>query len=639
MCGIAGIFDHSGAEPSIDDALLEAMGGVIHHRGPDSGDTWISPDRRCGLAFRRLAIIDLSPAGNQPMTTPDGRYSIVFNGEIYNHAEIREKLAARGWKYRSGTDTETILYGFAEFGEKILDMMLGMWAIAIWDDSEKRLFCARDRIGIKPFYYYNSGGKFIFGSEIKSILRHPDVKRSVNFEELPNYLNFGMSGKNGTLFENITKIPAGHYLFVNSDGQIHKQRYWSPIRRDTDYLPEDESAIKSEIIRGLRQSIKDRMMSDVPFGVFLSGGVDSSLNVALMDELMDRPVDTFTVGFRELEQYNELKYARQIADLFKTNHHEILIDDTDALPVLEDLVWHEDEPNADPVCIPLYFLSKLTRDSGTTVIQVGEGSDEQYMGYPWMLREYRFHESLWQFYRSMPAFLRKGAYALGKAALVAAGQPLALDYLRRGTFGDELYWSGISIFSPTHLNNLFTSNYQNYSMNPAVYARQLHLEIQTEKPDADYLQRILYVELQQRLAEILLMRVDKIGMAHSIEARVPFLDHRLVEMSMRLPPKIKVPDSKTTKYILKKAVEGILPDNIIYRKKQGFAAPVVEWLRGKWFDYASNTILNSFFVKDGIFDREYVLSLMNTHKSAKKDLSREFFSLLTLSLWHKRMIG
>jgi asparagine synthase (glutamine-hydrolysing) len=256
-----------------------------------------------------------------------------------------------------------------------------------------------------------------------------------------------------------------------------------------------------------------------------------------------------------------------------------------------------------------------------------------------MLREYKFHESYWKFYTSLPAPLRKLGYAAGKLALGLADQPLALDYLRRGTFGDELYMSGISIFSPTHLNNLFTEKYRKFSANPSVYARQLHLEALAEKPDADYMQRILYLELQQRLAEILLMRVDKIGMAHSIEARVPFLDHRLVEMSMALPPKIKVPDGKTTKYILKKAVEDVLPLNIIYRKKQGFAAPVVEWLRGKWHDYAREEIMNSFFVKENIFDRNYIESLLGKHRSGRKDLSREIFSLLTLSLWHKKMIG
>ncbi|MFA6570122.1 MAG: asparagine synthase (glutamine-hydrolyzing), partial [Bacteroidota bacterium] len=551
MCGIAGIVDRNSTLPQVNGQILKSMSDVITHRGPDADGQWISEERQCGLAFRRLAIIDLSPAGNQPMSTSDGRFTIVFNGEIYNHESIRKELIAKGYKYNSKTDTETILYGYQEWGPAILEKMLGMWGLAIWDDHKKELFIARDRIGIKPLYYTFQQGKFLFGSEIKSILRHPAIVPELNLEQLPNYLNFGMTGCE-SLFQDIHKLAPGHYLILDKNNHIKSERYWSPLKPEMQYSDLTETEIHGEVLRMLKQSIKDRMMSDVPFGVFLSGGIDSSLNVALMAELMNRPIDTFTVGFKELEKYNELDYARKIAKLYKTNHHEILIDHKDVFPILEDLPWYEDEPNGDPVCMPLYFLSKLTRDSGTIVIQVGEGSDEQFVGYKWMLREYNFYRSYWKFFKALPKSARKASYSALKPFMKSPSQLLALDYFRRGANDNELYWSGVSHFAPTQQQKLFSPKYRYLTDNPAKHAQFLHSEALSINADSDYLQRIAYAEFRQRLPELLLMRVDKIGMAHSIEARVPFLDHRLVEFTMTLPPHIKVPDKSITKYVLKK---------------------------------------------------------------------------------------
>ncbi|TAL70071.1 MAG: asparagine synthase (glutamine-hydrolyzing) [Bacteroidetes bacterium] len=638
MCGIAGIFEYSVSDNQINDKILKSMSDVIQHRGPDSDGQWISEDYKCGLAFRRLAIIDLSEAANQPMLTADGKFSIVFNGEVYNHLTIREELEKSGYKYKSRSDTETILYGYREYGTEILSKLLGMWGMAIWDNDKKELFIARDRIGIKPLYYTISNGRFIFGSEIKAILQHPSVKAELNLDELPNYLNYGMTGRE-SLFKNIKKLPPAHFLRINSKGEIHIERYWNPFNSELDPTRMSFDDIQSEVLRLLKQSIKDRMMSDVPFGVFLSGGVDSSLNVALMAELMNRPVDTFTVGFKELEKYNELDYARKIAGLYKTNHHEILIDSNDVFPVLEDLVWHEDEPNADPVCMPLYFLSKLTRDSGTIVIQVGEGSDEQYIGYKWMLRDYNFHNSFWKYFTHLPEFLRKTIYYSSKPVFQGLNQYLALDYLRRGTFNEELYWSGVPIFTPSHQNKLLNEEYYYLMSNAWKYASNNYLEVEKLNGDSTYLQKMTFLELQHRLPELLLMRVDKIGMAHSIEARVPFLDHRLVEFVLSIPDKIKVPDKRNTKYILKKAVESILPHDIIYRQKQGFWAPVNEWLRNEWKSYAYSEITNSELMKTGIFDNAFIDKIFKLHESGRKNLGLELYSLLMLNLWYKKFIA
>lgn len=638
MCGIVGIVEPRNVQPQINEQILKSMTDSIAHRGPDDEGQWMANDRTCGFGFRRLSIIDLSSAGHQPMSTPDGRYTIVFNGEIYNHASIRHDLEQKGYVYRSRTDTETILYGYQEYGVELLQRMVGMWDLAIWDNNTKELFCARDRIGIKPLYYSYQQGRFIFASEIKAILRHPSMKAEMNREELPNYLCFSMSSEHSTLFQHIHKLPAGHYLHLTSDGSLQIQRYWSPLRENTAYTTMDATEIRNEIMRLLRQAVKDRMMSDVPFGAFLSGGIDSSVNVALMAELMDRPVDTFTVGFKELEKYNELEHARKIRDVFQTNHHEILIDHTDVLPMLETMAWHEDEPNGDPVCIPLYFLSQLTRKSGTTVIQVGEGSDEQFVGYPWLVREWNFYNKQWAWFNKMPGFLKSSLYAVSKPFFQRGGNYLALDYLRRAAQGNELYWGGGVDLTPSHLEILLSSSHRQLATIPPLLPARIHEEARNRSPKGDYIQEMAFYELAHRLPELLLMRVDKMTMAHSLEARVPFLDHRLVEFSMTIPWQQKLPEGNATKVLLKKAVEDILPHDIIYRKKQGFAAPVSEWFRTHWYEYARHEILQSPLMKTGIFSTFGVEHLLHLHKSGKKNMGKSLYTLVNLALWYKRYI-
>lgn len=639
MCGIAGIVDFKGSEERNNQRILKKMSDIIVHRGPDADGQWLSDDRKCGLSFRRLAIIDLTPLGNQPMPSMNNNATIVFNGEIYNHEGIREDLLKRGYKYRSQADTETIMNGYFAYGEEILQKLHGMWGFAIWDADKKELFAARDRIGIKPFYYYYKDGLFVFGSEIKSILEHPSVPKEMNIDEVPNYLNFGMSSNQATMFKDIYKLPAGHCIKLSEKDGLQIKRYWSPFNKSDEKFTMSQEEIFEELIVLLRRSVKDRMMSDVPFGVFLSGGIDSSLNVALMSELMNRPVDTFTVGFKELEKYNEMQYAKQIADLYKTNHHEILIDERDGFDILEKLPFYEDEPNADPVCIPLYYLSKLTRDSGTIVVQVGEGSDEQFCGYKWMMRDLKFQSGQYKMFAGMPHFIKKLIHAGASPLLNAKNLELATDFIRRGVENEKFYWSGQSIYSPTHQNKLFNPNFKHLSQLPYRFVSKMYADSDKLHANSDDLQQMLFLELSHRLSETLLMRVDKIGMAHSIEARVPFLDHRIVEFSMSIPQKMKVPDGKTTKYLLKKAVEPILPNNIIYRKKQGFAAPTNEWLRNQWYSYASENILNSSFSKLGIINKDYMKAILENHKSGKTNSGAMIYAMLNLNLWYKQFWG
>ncbi len=637
MCGIAGFVDWNNTKKS-DYQVLRKMSDVIVHRGPDSDGQWISDDYVCGLAFRRLAIIDLSSQGNQPMHTSDGRYHIVFNGEIYNHSSLRNEFISDGKKYHSATDTETILYGFEKYGADFLDKMVGMWAIAIWDSYENELFLARDRIGIKPLYYYFKNDILVFGSEIKSILQHPSVSAEPEMSEIPVYLSYTMSSDENSLFKNVRKLPAGSFIKLNKNKDLRVVKYWSPLSNFVEYTPLNKKEIEQKTIELLRIAIKDRMMSDVPFGVFLSGGIDSSLNVALMAELMNRPVDTFTVGFKELTKYNELEYASKVAKLFKTNHHEVLIDDGDALPILETLAWHEDEPNGDPVCIPLYFLSKLTRESGTTVIQVGEGSDEQFIGYDWMKREYNFYNSLWKTFTNTPDFIKQKLANLSVKILSSSDRYNLAEYFRRAASDEELYWSGISKIPPVMMSELIMDKNVNID-NAWLLAKKMHKQINENYIHNDYAQKMIYMELHHRLAEILLMRVDKITMAHSLEARVPFLDHRFVEFTMSIPPDIRMPRSGITKAVLKNAVAGILPDDIVYRKKQGFAAPIGEWLRTNWYDFTYNEVTNSYFVKNKIFSKDFIERLFKLHKSGRRNYKIEIFLLLMLTIWYNKFFG
>jgi len=651
MCGICGVFNYGNSRPTFNEALLVRMSDTIKHRGPDDSGTFISPDSRVGLGFRRLSIVDLSPAGHQPMITSDRSVCIVFNGEIYNHQVLRKELEAKGYRYRSRSDTETILYAYQEYGLNFVHKLLGMFSMALWDEKNKSLVLVRDRIGIKPLYYTVADGQFIFGSEIKALLQHGSVSREPDPQALDAYLTFLISPAPLTLFKNIRKLEAGHFMVVGQDGKVRDEQYWdpvpfgeqpsidvdgspvphSPLLRNGDPMTE-ESCI-STIRSLLKQSIKDRMMSDVPFGVFLSGGIDSSTNVALMAELMDRPVDTFSVGFKDLEKYNELGYARQIADQFKTNHHEVLIDQSMAFDFLPGLIYHQDEPLADPVCLPLYFVSKLARDNGTIVVQVGEGSDEQFAGYSSMLRELRFYKTFWKAYLSLPHAVKSAIYKTAEAYLGRTQSYLALDYIRKGLEGEELFWGGAVNFTETHKRRMMDGKQRIEEPLPHALAKQWHDEILRRDPSADYLKRMIYVEFKSRLPELLLMRVDKVSMATSIEARVPFLDHRMVEYSMTIPQKFKIKNGET-KYILKRAVEGIVPENIIYRKKQGFAAPVSEWLRNEWAGFAESRILGSTLVRQGTLRQDFIKSMIRSHQERRIDAGQNIWNLLNLALWY-----
>ncbi len=639
MCGICGVWEYGAARGLVERALVERMRDEMPHRGPDDAGELIFDEGRGGLGFRRLSIIDLSEAGHQPMHGCTDGVWLVFNGEIYNHASLREGLEERGHVYASRTDSETILHLYEERGLDFVEDLEGDYGIAIWDEKRGQLVLVRDRIGVKPLYFYHKDGRFIFASEIKAILQHPAVTPDVDEESLYHYLTFLTTPAPRTLFRDIQKIPAGHMLIVSRDGTINLKQYWDALPPEQiDTRSEEEH--KTEILRLLRASIKKRMMSDVPFGVFLSGGVDSSANVALMSEQMSRPVETFTVGFQDAEYLNELDSARRIARDFQTNHHEVIISEDEMQKFLPDLVFHQDEPIADPVCVPLYYVSKLARDSGTIVVQVGEGADEIFSGYENYVRHLRIYEKFWQHAERVPSSLRRAASAVTRPALEATGRKrAAIELIRRLGADEPLFWGGVVVydetFKPRVLSSQMRERMNNRSSLEVVNSYLNYIE--EERPRSDFLSRMTYLELKLRLPELLLMRVDKITMATSVEARVPFLDHHLVEYAMGVPRELKV-EGRSGKHILKRALEEILPRDLLYSRKRGFGAPVREWFRNGlagWFD---SHLMNSTMRRRDFFDYQFIARLLDEHRRGTKDWGFHLWALLNLSLWYERWI-
>jgi asparagine synthase (glutamine-hydrolysing) len=640
MCGICGIWEYGASKGRVELSLVERMRDEMRHRGPDDEGASLFDGGRFGLGFRRLSIIHLSTAGNQPMRGCEGKQVwIVFNGEIYNHAELRQGLEQRGHQYASRTDTETILHLYEERGLDFVNEIEGDFAIALWDAERGQLVLARDRVGVKPLYFYNREGRFIFASEIKAILRHPAVTPEINEESLYHYLTFLTTPAPRTLFRNIQKLPAGHMLVVKRDGATETTQYWDALPNQV--LPNRaEADHQEEILRLLRDSIRKRMMSDVPFGVFLSGGVDSSANVALMSELMSQPVRTYTVGFADNEELNELKSARAVAKRFGTDHHEVIIGQEDMQNFLPDLIFHQDEPLADPVCVPLYYVSRLARETGTIVVQVGEGADEIFAGYDWFRKYVRINDQFWQQAEKLPLSLRHSLAAMAKPLMEASFyKRTAIELTRRLGAGEPLFWGGAIVFDEDFKRRVLSSEMSAEVNGLSSYdAVKDHLDhVARVRPDSDFAARMSYLELKLRLPELLLMRVDKMTMATSVEARVPFLDHHLVEYAMSLPVDLKIKGT-SGKHILKSALEKVLPPDLLYRPKRGFGAPVREWFRDAGSEVLGGHIMNSSMRKRGLFDYDFIARLLDEHRRGARDWSFHLWALLNVSLWYDRWI-
>ncbi|HEX5704186.1 MAG TPA: asparagine synthase (glutamine-hydrolyzing) [Pyrinomonadaceae bacterium] len=640
MCGICGVWEYGAARGNVGRELLVSMRDVMTHRGPDDSGELVFDDARGGFGFRRLSIIDLSEAGHQPMRACTDRVWLVFNGEIYNHAALREGLEQRGHTYASRTDSETILHLYEERELDFVQDIEGDFGIAIWDADRERLVLARDRAGVKPLYFYQTDGRFIFASEIKAILQHPAVTAEVNEEALYHYLTLLTTPAPHTLFRGIQKIPAGHMLVVERNGETRLTQYWDALPPQSTVAGVSEEEHQQRILELLRDSIKKRMMADVPFGVFLSGGVDSSANVALMSELMTQPVRTFTVGFHDTEELNELEAARALSKRYNTDHHEVIIGRDEMEKFLPELVFHQDEPIADPVCVPLYYVSKLARDSGTIVVQVGEGSDEIFGGYDWFGTYLRIEERFWRYAERAPLAARRAAAAVAvPLAQKTFKKQKAGELIRRLGKDQALFWGGVGVFDettkPKVLSAELRARHNGLSTHDVV--RQYLDHIARERPDSDFAARMTYLELKLRLPELLLMRVDKITMATSVEARVPFLDHHLIEYALGLPRDLKVKGT-TGKHILKRALEAILPKDLLYKPKRGFGAPAREWFRGPQADELVQLIMSSRMRGRNFFDYKFVEQLADEHRRERQDWSAHLWALLNVSVWYDRWI-
>lgn len=663
MCGIAGSFDPAGGQAS-PVPVLSAMADRMAHRGPDGSGVWRAEDGACGLAHRRLSIIDLSETAAQPMRNADGSVMLVFNGEIYNHADIRRELEALG-KYSWQTDhsdTEVLLHAYEEWGLDCVRRFYGMFAFAVFDRRDRHrpvLHLVRDRVGIKPLYFARTGkGEWVFASEIRALFAHPDIRPEMDTVAFWHYLTFIITPAPLTLFKGVFKVPAGHSISIDHRGEATYRQYWD-CRPDPETMLSEtdisETEATEELLARLRTAIKRRMVSDVPFGVLLSGGVDSSMNVALMSELMDRPVTTFTIGYEGEEDTNEFRWAQRVSERYKTDHHESLINQKDAQNFLPLLVELQDEPIADNVCIPLYFLAKLVKDSGTTVVQVGEGADENWLGYWWVDHYRNKQQSVYDPVRAQgrAAWWRK-VLARGKSQLPGfSGEDLEIQ--KRAQAGQELFWGG-SVCWWGDLRDRLTPNvapfrgeidcpvpgllpesFRKLDSHGVVREYLGPLEGRLQSPDV--LQKIPYMEMKLRLPEHLLMRVDKLTMAHSIEARVPFLDHDVVEFATRCPPRYKLHDG-IGKAVLKKAAEPYLEHDMIYRKKQGFGAPMESWFKDADFGRRSmDAFERSRLVKEGFFDASYFRDLLGAQMSGKAGgWSFHIWTVLNALLWHESWV-
>lgn len=630
MCGICGVFKYASSSFEITEELIIRMRDTMTHRGPDDDGVYISSDRRIGLGHRRLSILDLSSAGRQPMSDDSRTVWIVYNGEVYNFLELRRELEDKGYTFRTRTDTEVLIYLYREYGRDFVHRLRGMFAFGIWDETRRELFLVRDRIGIKPLYYTSFNGQFVFASEIKAILEHPDVRREVDEDAFYHYLSFLTTPAPSTLFKGIYKLTAGHSLTVSENGSIEPEEYWDVFDNVTPLHNKPESFYAQSILETLREAVKYRMVSDVPVGVFLSGGLDSSTNTALFSEFSDGPVRTFSIGYEGQELYNEFQYARKVAELFNTDHHEVIIDVNDLVDFLPKLIFHQDEPIADAVCVPIYFVSKLARDNGVIVCQVGEGSDELFCGYP-VWGEILKWNSLLPYFHAIPSFLRR----LGLRSLEIAGKRGTGKYERlcRIHYGESMFWGGAEAFGESEKKVILSRNLREKFANRTSYevVESLYHRFLERSPMHDYLHFMSYIDLRLRLPELLLMRVDKMSMATSLETRVPFLDHKFVELAMSIPQNVKFKGGEL-KHILKKSVESIIPHEIIHREKQGFSVPITEWFLERLGSFAEQKLLD-FTKRTDFLDKQYIQEML-----ARRNMAKLWY-ILNFALWYDRWFG
>ena len=622
MCGLCGIFNVGTNEP-VRQPLLKAMADTIAHRGPDAeGFYTLGP---IGLAHRRLSIIDLE-GGQQPMASADRSVVVVFNGEIYNFPELRQQLEQKGYTFTSKSDTEVIIYLYQEVGERCFEQLRGMFAIAIWDAKNRKVVLARDRVGKKPLFYFYDGKRCVFGSEMKAILEVPGIPREVDLEALSDYFSLLYVPAPKSIFKQVRKVKPGHYAVISDQG-FREVEYWDLTFAHVEERSEQDWV--DQLLDVYRESVRIRLMSDVPLGAFLSGGVDSSSVVAMMSELMGEPVITSSIGFKDKE-FDELDYARLIAERFQTKHHDQVVE-PDAAGILDRLVWHYDEPFADSSAIPTYYVSKIAREHVTVALS-GDGGDEIFAGY----RRYMLDVRENAIREMIPTAIRRAIF-----------RPLAALYPKAD-------WAPRVFRGKATFENLACSHIEGYfrsvsACRPETKRLLLHPDIQRQLQGydtldlfrayydragtTDPLSRIQYVDVKTYLPDDILVKVDRASMANSLEVRSPLLDHRFMELTARIPSSLKLRGS-VGKYIFKKSLEKVVPDDVLYRKKMGFAVPLASWLRRDLKPMAESLLLGS--QPDGILDKQGVERLWTEHQSGLRNRSTELWTLLMFRMWQQR---
>jgi asparagine synthase (glutamine-hydrolysing) len=630
MCGITGIVASDGLRPDDRERVLR-MRDIIAHRGPD--DTGLYVDDRAALGHRRLSIVDLA-AGHQPLANEDQTVWIVFNGEIYNHRQVREQLESAGHRYATRSDTETIVHAYEQWGDAAVEHLRGMFAFAIWDTANRRLLLARDRLGVKPLYWAKAGDRLLFGSEIKTILESGLVEVRANEEALPELLGTRYLSGTETLFKGIYRLQPGHTLtYQNGDTSI--RQYWDiPVGHDAEGVGRvSETDLIHRFRDLLEEAVRIRLMADVPLGMFLSGGLDSSAIAALMSKMIDRPLQTFSVAFKQ-RAFSELDYARQVARAIKADAHEVVIDDQDFFGALPQLIWHEDEPIAHPSSIPLYFVSALARDH-VKVVLTGEGSDELLAGYgkyPRALANWHAGAA----YELLPRPMRTWmARSVVPNIPGTAGRYAARSFLGMPRTPEAMFFDNFAAIGLRRQATLLAPRVASLATAERAYGPSRSF-FDAANGRSTTLDRLLYADMKTYLVE-LLMKQDQMSMAASIESRVPFLDHRLVEFAAGLPPRMKL-RGLTTKWILREAVREILPPEILSRKKMGFPVPFGIWMRGQWKELAREVLLDVRSRQRGIIEPAAVERLISAHAAGTVNGADAIWSLLNLELWYRTHI-
>jgi len=622
MCGIAGFTDIASAAPARVDghARVKAMCDVMRHRGPDDEGFYVDPG--VALGMRRLSIIDLS-TGHQPIHNEDRTVWVVFNGEIYNYRELRDELEASDHHFYTASDTETIVHGYEQWGERVFSKLRGMFTVALWDTRTRTLLVGRDRAGIKPLYYAQAGGRLFFGSEAKCVLVNPEVDRDLNVAALDHYLAYQYTPRDQSIFRGIAKLRPGHFLRVR-DGRVTTEQYWQ--LPDSPTFTGDEQDALTELRRVLGAAVRSHMIADVPLGAFLSGGIDSSIVVALMAEASDRPVKTFSIGFEE-SSFDELPHARRVAAHLGTDHHEFIVR-PDAMGILDRVVWHFDEPFADPSAIPTWYVSEMARRHVTVVLS-GDGGDELFGGY----NRYVPHPRVESFDRLAPGVGRAVAAAAWRALPHGARGKNFLRHVARDARGR--YIDSITFFHADERKEL---------MSPALRAQLGGWDTETyfSRPFERFSRlpvkaQMMSFDFETYLPEDCLVKVDRMSMAHSIESRVPLLDHLVVEFAASLPASLKMPGGRL-KHLLKTLAFSLVPREILDRPKQGFGVPIGHWFRGELREAFGDILGSTLTRQRGYFNAPFVERLLAEHLSGRRDHSWRLWQLLVFELWHRQYV-